>query len=209
MIRYIKQEIPRLHDRMKAQCYYRVESFGNMSHKDVVEQMARNGISKASAEMALRQTAEAIKELLLQGFSVTIDNIGCFSLALGMVADKTVEELDGSTKRNAKSIKIKSINLKTDKKLLNEMNQRCRLERGDTVRINRSRLTISQRLKKAQEYIARNKFMHIADYVNMTGVSRTTASLELREFAAHSNTTGITRSGFGAALIYHAYEPGQ
>lgn len=202
MIKYIKQEMPDINRDGKQKCYYRVESRGNKGQDELVKQMCLRGMSRGMAEMALSRMTEAMVELLSFGYSVTIDNLGCFSLSLGMVQGHEVEELDGGTRRNAASIKIKDVHLKTDKKLLRTLNLECHLERGYTSRVNRSKLTPEQRLSKAQDFIAKHRMMRIADYMAITGLPKTTASLELRSFASSSEETGITHIGRGPSLVY-------
>ena len=202
MIKYIKQEMPDINRDGKQKCYYRVESRGNKGQDELVKQMCLRGMSRGMAEMALSRMTEAMVELLSFGYSVTIDNLGCFSLSLGTKDEKEVEELDGGTRRNAASIKIKDVHLKTDKKLLRALNLECHLERGYTSRVNRSKFTPEERLKKAQEFIAKHKMMRIADYMAITGLPKTTASLELRSFTSSSEETGITHIGRGPSLVY-------
>lgn len=202
MIKYIKQEMPDIHRKGEKKCYYRIETRGNMTHKDLISQMAFKGVSEGMAEMVIHRLTETMVELMRQGFSVTVDGLGCFSLSLGVVDDKTVEEMDGKTKRNATSIEIRNVNYKVDKKFLRTLNHECKLERGYTSRINRCRLTREERLRKAQDYLSAHKIMRIADYVRLTGLSRTTASLELREFAAAPARTGIDFMGRGPSLVY-------
>ncbi len=202
MIKYIKQEMPDIHHKGENKCYYRIETRGNMTHKDLLRQMALRGVSEGVAAMTIHRMTEAIVELMRQGFSVTIDGLGCFSMSLGVDKDKTVEDMEGTTKRNATSIIIRDVNYRSDKKLVSALNQECKLERGYTSRINRCSLTLPQRLNAARDYLSSHQIMRIADYVRMTGLSRTTASLELREFAAAPASTGIDFSGSGPSLVY-------
>lgn len=202
MIKYIKQEMPDIHHKGEKKCYYRIETRGNMTHKDLLRQMALRGVSEGVAAMTIHRMTEAIVELMRQGFSVTIDGLGCFSMSLGVDKDKTVEDMEGTTKRNATSIIIRDVNYRSDKKLVSALNQECKLERGYTSRINRCRLTLPQRLNAARDYLSSHQIMRIADYVRLTGLSRTTASVELRRFAASVSTTGIDSSGSGPSLVY-------
>lgn len=204
MIRYIKQEMPQANDSIKSDCYYRPETFGNMTQDDLVQQMSLCGMSKPQAEMALMRMRESITELLLQGYSVSIDGLGSFSLSIGVKDDKEVEELDGDVRRNAASLKVRKVLFRTDKKWLRDLNLHCRFERGGIGRINQSRLTVEQRLAKAQAFIAEHHMLRVADYMRLTGLAKSTAAKELRTFAESSYTTGITFDGCGPSLVYIA-----
>ena len=58
-----------------------------------------------------------------------------------------------------------------------------------------------QRLQFALEYLDKNGAMHIADYMELTGLSRTTATLELKAFR-QDPTSGITFVGRGSNKVY-------
>ena len=58
-----------------------------------------------------------------------------------------------------------------------------------------------QRLQLALEYLDKNGAMHIADYMELTGLSRTTATLELKAFR-QDPTSGITFVGRGSNKVY-------
>lgn len=73
MIKYIKQEMSPLNSNGKQDCFYRTERHGNMTHDDLVQQMSLGGMTKPQAEMGLARLKESMTELLLQGYSVSID----------------------------------------------------------------------------------------------------------------------------------------
>ena len=58
-----------------------------------------------------------------------------------------------------------------------------------------------QRLQLALEYLDKNGVMHIADYMQLTGLSRTTATLELKAFR-QDPASGITFVGRGSNKVY-------
>ena len=53
----------------------------------------------------------------------------------------------------------------------------------------------------AQEYLEKHGAMKVADYVEMTQLSRTKATLELKEFR-HDASTGIDTIGRRSTLVY-------
>ena len=207
MIKYIKQEMSPLNSNGKQDCFYRTERHGNMTHNDLVQQMSLGGMTKPQAEMALARLKESMTELLLLGYSVSIDGLGCFNLSLGTKDEKDVEEMDGDVRRNAASLKVRKVLFRTDRKWLSNLNLQCRFERGGVSRIQKSHLAVEQRLAKAQEFIAEHHILRIAEYARLTGLSKSLAARELRFFADATSTTGITFEGRGPSLVYVAAQP--
>ena len=119
-----------------------------------------------------------------------------------MVKDKTIDTLDGKeTKRNAQSLELNGVNYRTDKVLVKVARQHCKLVREGTRRIHRSPFSKEKRLSIALEYLTKHGAMKVADYMALTGLSRTTATLELQEFRKDT-TSGIDYIGRGSAKVY-------
>ena len=108
---------------------------------------------------------------------------------------------EDETKRNARSLQLTNVNFRADKKLVREANRRCMLERYGESRLRKSPYSKEQRLQLALEYMGKNGAMHIADYMELTGLSRTTATLELKAFR-QDPTSGITFVGRGSNKVY-------
>ena len=203
MVKYIKQEMNDLNKVGKKGCYYRLERRGCVQQEDLIEQMcSRTGLNRGNVTSVLTHLVEAMEYFLVQGESVKIDELGVFSLSLGMREGKEVEGTDGSsTKRNAQSICVDGMNFRVNKDLIRRINMKCRLERGGTSRIDRSPFTKEERRLKAIEYLREHSFMRISNYVSLTKMSRTSASIELREFA-HDPESGIRSTGVRSTLLY-------
>ena len=75
------------------------------------------------------------------------------------------------------------------------------MERYGESRLRKSPYTKEQRLQLALNYLEKNGAMRIADYMEMTGLSRTTATLELTEFRKDPES-GITFIGRGSSKVY-------
>ena len=85
--------------------------------------------------------------------------------------------------------------------MIKEANRRCKLERAGESRLRQSPYTREERLKLAQDYLAKYGAMKVTDYVELTGLSRTKATLELKEFR-HDASTGIDTIGRRSTLVY-------
>ncbi len=205
MARYIKQEMPDLQGTGETKCYYRLEKRRNLSSKEFLQRAGAHGIlDEGILEHALSKIAEQLVEDLADGYTVTLEGIGTFQATLGVKKDKEMDTIDGDeTKRNAKSIEVKNVRYVSDKELVKEVNRHCKLSRAGVRRVNNSPYTKEQRLKLAQDYLAdaTHPFMRVSDYVELTGLPRSTATKELRMFAKDSST-GIDTDGRRTAKVY-------
>lgn len=182
MPKYIKQELPDLHGTGEKKVYYRLKTERNIDFKHFVQSLNRvnSGISEADAIRVLLASADHLAELLGQGNSVTWAGIGTFKATIGLEDDKELDTLDGhETKRNSRSLKLKGVNFRADKELVKNARSKCRLKWEGTARISRSPYTKEERLARALQHLERHGAMRVADYMELTGLSRTVATLEL------------------------------
>ena len=136
------------------------------------------------------------------------DEIGVFTPALGLRQDRERETgEEGDTKRNAVSICLKDIHFKVDKELLYRTARHCHLKRS-TDKFQRSSQVFSpqERLERAKKYLEKNSFMTQADYCQLTGLLKSAASRELREWIANPES-GIDYKGRGTHKIYILRKP--
>ena len=76
-------------------------------------------------------------------------------------------------------MKRQGVNFRADKELVKSARTKCDLKREDTSRIRRSPYTKAKRLEMSLEYLEKHGAMRVPDYMELTGLSRTTATLEL------------------------------
>jgi len=204
MAQYIKQEMPNLNGTEEPQVYYRLKTNRNISSKEFVKHISRNdsAVDRGEIEGVLIRIADGLAELLGNGYSVTLDGVGTFKAGLGLKRDKEMDSFeDDETKRNARSLQLTSINYRADKTLVREANRRCKLERYGESRLRKSPYTKEQRLQLALEFLDKNSAMRIGDYMKLTGLSRTTATMELKAFR-QDPASGITFVGRGSQKVY-------
>ena len=96
---------------------------------------------------------------------------------------------------------MNGINFRVDKRLVQETDQGCVLERGPVCRLRRSPYTREERLQLALDYLGENGVMRVMDYARLTGLSRSTAARELKAFR-QDPASGLTFSGRGTAKVY-------
>jgi hypothetical protein len=139
-----------------------------------------------------------------EGHSVKIDGLGVFSLSLGFdtktpsekkLAQKEGQEDADMQKEGYRHVCIKSINFKPDPMLLEEMNKTTNFERvAKEVKVpQKNKYTLEERLAKALEIIDQKGQMTLTDYVLATGLSRSSASTELKAFSADPESGLVAR----------------
>ena len=204
MAKYIKQEMTDLSGKGEEKVYYRLQSERNIDFKALAEYVGRhNGMmSKGLVINVMEHVVDAMAELLGEGHSVTIDGLGTFRASLGLAEDKEMDTFDGDeTKRNARSLRLTGINYRADKVLIREANRHCKLERAGEVRLHHSPYSKEERLKLALQYLEEHGAMRVVEYMELTGLSRTKAAMELKEFR-QDLSSGITFIGRGSAKVY-------
>ena len=204
MARYIKQELPDLRRTGEKKAYYRLKTEQKIDFHQFIDRISshNSGISRGEAFRVLMHATDTLAELLAEGYSVTIDDMGTFKATVGLVEDKEMDSLEeGTPKLNARSLKIDGVSFQADKKLIVNVGKRCDLKRAGTSRLCSSPLTKEERLHKAQEYLKSHGAMKVKHYVELTGLSHTVAAKELREFEIDA-VSGITSIGRLAGNVY-------
>ena len=204
MAKYIKQEMPDITGKGVHQVYYRMQTERNIGAAEFVEEVAGlgTGLSEGAVTHVLEQMVQTMARLLADGHTVTIGGLGTFRTAIGVMEGKEQDTFDADEpKRNAQSIEVKGVNFRADKALVKDIRVQCRLERGKESRLHRSPYTREERLARALAFMEEHTVLRVPDYVRLTGLSRTTASLELRELC-QDPTSGIRSMGQRASKVY-------
>lgn len=203
MAKYIKQELPDFNGSGEKKVYYRMQRVQHFTSEEFIEWLSRSRPSERGHIMGvLQQVSDGLGELMAQGHTVTVKGIGTFQAAVGVKRDKELDGLDDNQpSRNAQSLEVTGVRFRVDKQLVKNTNAKCHLERGGTHRIRTQKFTCDERLQMAQEYLRKNSAMRIADYVSLTGLSRTAASLELKKFD-NDPSTRIASKGRGCHKVY-------
>ena len=204
MAKYIKQELPDLRKTGEKKAYYRLKSERKIDFHQFIDRISshNSGISRGEAIRVLMHATDALAELLAEGYSVTIDDMGTFKATIGLVDDKDMDSFEeGSPKLNARSLRIDGVGFQADKKLIANVDQRCDLKRAGVSRLCRSPFTKEQRLQKALEYLQSHGAMKVKHYMELTGLSHTVAAKELCELE-HDASSGITSIGRFAGKVY-------
>ncbi|MBP3679386.1 MAG: DNA-binding protein [Bacteroidaceae bacterium] len=204
MAKYIKQEMPNMNGTNEPQVYYRLQTNRNIKFKEFTEHICQpgTGVNRGTVEQVMAHVADRLAELLGDGYSVTIDGVGTFKATLGLKRDKEMDSFNESeAKLNARSLQLNGVSYRADKSLVKKANLRCKLERAGESRLRQSPYTKEERLGLALDFLAKHGAMRIANYVEITGLSRSAATKELIEFR-NDSSSGISFIGRGSSKVY-------
>ena len=181
MAEYIKQEMSDLDGSGEQRVFYRMKTYHNINAREFVSKLARpgSGLSEGNVLHVLTTLADELAYYMAQGYSVSIDGVGTFKPTLGIAEGKETDTLDGDEqKRNARSIMVNGVNFRASKDLIKETARHCDLK-----------------------YLDENHFMRVADYMKLTGLRKTSATLELKRLR-EDPANGITTEGKRNGMIY-------
>ena len=204
MAKYIKQEMIDLSGKGEEKVYYRLQTERNISFTELAQQIEQHHglMNRGLVKNVMSHVVDEMAELLGKGYSVTIDGLGTFKASVGLEEDKEKDTFDGDeTKRNARSLRLTGINYRADKSLIKQANRHCKLERAGESRLHHTPYSKEERLKLAHQYLEEHGAMRVVEYMELTGLSRTKATLELKEFRQDASS-GITFIGRGSAKVY-------
>lgn len=147
------------------------------------ELQARTSFTTGDIKGLLDALAHYIGEQTAEGRAVQIDGLGTFTATLALVEGKE-RETEGGTKRNARSVGIRTVRFRPSRHLLSYAQEHLHLER---TKPQKRTLLIAQRVERlaaALAHIAEVGLLRVADYVRLTGLPHATAAKELRTLAA-------------------------
>lgn len=207
MAKFIKQELPDMNKTGEKKSYYRMESSGRVSMRELVHSICSHpgsGLSEGTVYNAFMDMVEEMARRMAEGYSVSLDGLGTFAATIGLRNDgeePDIEKTDGYKK--GQSLKVKSVRFRADKQLVKRVGSQCQLQRGGTSRVKQSDMTLEERLAAALAYLddARHPFMRTKDYAALTHQSYASACLDLRKFKADP-ASGIVQDGDGNSRVY-------
>lgn len=200
--KYIKKEIADLNGTGHTQAIYKMKTQA-MSHDEFVDLCSREGaMPKDAIEGVLTLIHDKLALSMAEGFSVKINGLGTFIAKLGMRDGVLPDAFEpGEPRHNAKNIKVTGVSYRADKELISNTSRKCVLIKEGESRIKKPTTTLEERIAKARKFLEEKPLMRVMDYVWLTGLSRTTASIELRKIA-NDPTSGITSTGRNSQKYY-------
>jgi predicted histone-like DNA-binding protein len=211
MPQYIKKEMPDLNGTGEKKAYYKLKTWRKLEFKEFIKRCSsiHRAYGKSVIEGVMTAVCEHLAYEISNGYSVKIDGLGTFTAKLGVREDKEMDGFEeGTTKRNAKSIEVTGVGFRADKDLVKEIDQNCDLVRGGEERLKKPKFPKEERIEKARKFLKQNGYMRVDEYAQLTGLSYSTASRELRSIVSDPSS-GITSQGRKSGKLYLLANEGQ
>ena len=205
MTKYKLQEMPDVHNTGKRRVYPKMVTNRTLSRKEFVKMMQNyhRGISESTTEAVLLDVADMLVEMLSMGYNVNLE--GTFSLSLGFEDDKPTEMQNADDKMTYRKVGVKDINFKASPEFIREVKRETDrdLERdmGGVKVIRKQLYSREERIARALEVIEKNGVLTLGDYASINNLSRTSASMELKEITA-DRTSPIGWMGSGSHKVW-------
>ena len=207
MAKYKLQEMSDVHHTGKRKVYPKMVVNRTLSRKEFIERMQgyHRGISPSTTEAVLMDVEEILVEMLSMGYNVNLEGLGTFSLSLGFEDDKPTEMQGDDDKMTYRKVGVRDVNFKASPDFIKSVKQVADrdLERdmGGVKLILKKKYTREERIARALDVIDENGFIGLTDYAYINNLSRTAASLELKEITA-DRTSPIGSMGSGSHKVW-------
>ena len=209
MANYVIKEMPAgMGNGKKGRVFPKMQVYTEFDYDKVVELVHTNSpaFSQATIRGVLDTLAVVMKSYLPLGHTMKIDNLGVFSLSLQFAdneaeTDGQQESQEADAKKKYHHVKVKGVNFKVDKKLVDEINKENTFERTTVKSASPSPYTLEERLQRALQHIDKHGFITLQEYANLNRLSYSTASRELAKLVLDPHS-GIKSKGAGSHKVW-------
>lgn len=207
MANYVIKEMPAgMGNGKKGRIFPKMQIYTEFDYDKVVELVHANSpaFSKGTIRGVLDTLAVVMKSYLPMGHTMKIDNLGVFSLSLEFADDKPdnqqqVQEVEPKTKY--RHVKVKGVNFKVDKKLVDEINKENTFGRSSSIPTTPSPYSLEERLQRALRHIDKHGFISLQEYANLNHLGYSSASRELSKLVADPQS-GIKAKGAASHKVW-------
>ena len=209
MANYVIKEMPiGMGNGSEGKAFPKMQVYTEFDYDKVVELIHTNSpaFSQATVRGVLDTLAVVMKSYLPMGHTMKIDNLGVFSLSLEFV-DNEADSTDSQTtqepvlKKKYHHVRVKGVNFKVDKRLVDDINQENSFERANGNPTSPSPYSLEERLQRALSHIDKHGFITLQDYANLNRLSYSTASRELAKLVLVPHS-GIKAKGAGSHKVW-------
>lgn len=207
MAKYKLQEMSDMRDEGKRRVYPKMVPYRTLSRKEFVEQMQsyHRDLSQGTIEAVLTDVEDVLVRMLSMGYNVNLEGLGTFSLSLGFEDDKPTEMQTDDDMMKYRKVGVKNVNFNSSPEFVKavKMETDCDLERVMSgVKVIRKQLySKEERIARALEVIEKNGVLTLGDYASINNLSRTSASMELKELT-NDKTSPIDSLGRGSHKVW-------
>ena len=207
MANYVIKEMPAgMGNGKKGRIFPKMQIYTEFDYDKVVELVHANSpaFSKGTIRGVLDTLTVVMKSYLPMGHTMKIDNLGVFSLSLEFADDKPdnqqqVQEVEPKTKY--RHVKVKGVNFKVDKKLVDEINKENTFGRSSCIPTTPSPYSLEERLQRALRHIDKHGFISLQEYANLNHLGYSSASRELSKLVADPQS-GIKAKGAASHKVW-------
>ena len=121
MAEYIKREMPNMDGKGERKAYYKIRTYSNLRSEEFINKICYpgSGLNKGDVSKVMCRMVDEMKRWLAEGHTITIDELGTFSLSIGVLDDDEVEDFEGNGKKvNAKRIGVRGVNFRPEKQMV-------------------------------------------------------------------------------------------
>lgn len=207
MAKYKLQEMSDMRDEGKRRVYPKMVPYRTLSRKEFVEQMQsyHRDLSQGTIEAVLTDVEDVLVRMLSMGYNVNLEGLGTFSLSLGFEDDKPTEMQTDDDMMKYRKVGVKNVNFNSSPEFVKavKMETDCDLERVMSgVKVIRKQLySKEERIARALSVLEKNVAITLGDYAYINDMSRTAASLELKEIT-QDPTSPIRSIGRGSHKVW-------
>ena len=207
MAKYKLQELNDMRDEGKRRVYPKMVTNRTLSRKEFVKMMQHyhRGISESTTEAVLTDVVDMLADMLSMGYNVNLEGFGTFSLSLGFEDDKPTEMQTDDDMMKYRKVGVKNVNFNSSPEFVKavKMETDCDLEREMSgVKVIRKQLySKEERIARALEVIEKNGVLTLGDYASIYNLSRTAASMELKELTCDKSSP-IDSLGRGSPKVW-------
>lgn len=209
MANYVIKEMPTgMGNGSEGKRFPKMQVYTEFDYDKVVELVHTNSpaFSQATIRGVLDTLAVVMKSYLPLGHTMKIDNLGVFSLSLGFADNEAEtgsqqEAQEAGSKTKYHHVKVKGVNFKVDKKLVDEINKENTFERTFGNSSSPSPYTLEERLQRALHHIDKHGFITLQEYANLNKLNYSSASRELAKLVADP-PSGIKAKGSASHKVW-------
>ena len=209
MANYVIKKLPTgMGNGSEGKQFPKMQVYTEFDYNKVVELVHTNSpaFSEATVRGVLDTLAVVMKSYLPMGHTMKIDNLGVFSLSLEFAdneadADNQQEGTKAEPKKRYHHVRVKGVNFKVDKKLVDDINKENTFERTPSTPITPSPYTPEERLQRALSHIDKHGFITLREYANLNSLNYSSASRELAKLVLDPNS-GIKPKGAGSHKVW-------
>ncbi len=209
MANYVIKEMPTgMGNGKKGRLFPKMQVYTEFNYDKVVELVHTNSpaFSQATVRGVLDTLAVVMKSYLPLGHTMKIDNLGVFSLSLEFADNESdsanpQEFQEPASKKKYHHVRVKGVNFKVDKKLVEDINKENTFERTTGNPSSPSPYSLKERLQRALNHIDKHGFITLQEYANLNHLNYSTASRELAKLVLDPNS-GIKAKGAGSHKVW-------